>query len=126
MSIPRRRDVSEEELQQAGQVLLDAAYAYWKLMQEAGQGGALFWLDDSAGKTVLFTRGEYRATLLRNVDQLRFEGGRDNGSALGVKVSSFHLETSSENGVERADDRDLGDDTTMDGLRRATPGQQEE
>lgn len=118
MSIPRRRDVSEEELQQAGQALLDAAYAYWKLMQEAGQGGALFWLDDSAGKTVLFTRGEYRSTLLRNVDQLRFEGGNDDGSALGVKVNTYHLETSPENGVERADDRDLGDDTVLDGFRK--------
>lgn len=115
MSIPKRRYVSEEELQNAGQKLLDAAYAYWHLMQEAGQGGALFWLDDSAGKTVLFTRGEYRATLLRNVDQLRFEGGTD-GAAVGVKVKSFHLETATENGIERAEDRDLGDDTPLTGF----------
>lgn len=116
MSIPRRRDVSEEELQAAGQALIDAAYAYWKVMQEAGQGGALFWLDDSAGKTVLFTRGEYRATLLRNVDQLRFEGGNSDGSAVGVKVKTFHLETSPENGVERSEDRDLDDNTPLSGF----------
>lgn len=118
MSIPRRRDVSEEELRQAGQTLLDAAYAYWKVMQEAGMGGALFWLDDAAGKTVLFTRGEYRATLLRNVDQLRWEGGNDDGSATGVKVQSFHLETAVGNGVERADDRDLGADTVLRGFEK--------
>jgi hypothetical protein len=118
MSIPKRREVQEAELQAAGQKLLDAAYAYWKLMQEAGQGGALFWLDDSAGKTVLFTRGEYRATLLRNVDQLRFEGGNSDGSAVGVKVSSYHLETATENGVERAEDRDLGDHTPLTGFNK--------
>lgn len=118
MSIPKRRNVSEEELQAAGQVLLDAAYAYWKLMQEAGHGGALFWLDDSAGKTVLFTRGEYRQTLLKNVDRLRWEGGNDDGTALGVKVNTFHLETAVDNGVERADDRDLGESTTLAGFER--------
>ena len=105
MSIPRRREVSEKELQDAGQVLLDAAYTYWKLMQEAGESGALFWLDDSAGKTVIFTRGEYRSTLLHNVDRLRFENGNEDGSALGVKVKTNHLETSVENGVELYRDR---------------------
>ena len=104
MSIPRRRDVSEEELQAAGQALLDAAYAYWHLSHEAGYGGALTWLDDSAGKTVIFTRGEYRSTLLHNVDQLRSEG---------VKAQTFNLETSKENGVEGADDRNLMDDTSI-------------
>lgn len=118
MSIPKRRIVSEDELQTAGQALLDAAYAYWRLMQEAGQGGALFWLDDSAGRTVLFTRGEYRATLLRNVDQLRFEGGNSDGSAVGVKVKTFHLESSTDNGVECSEDRDLGDDTPLSGFSR--------
>lgn len=113
MSIPRRRDVSEEELQEAGQKLIDAAYAYWKLSHEAGFGGALVWLDDSAGKTVIFTRGEYRPTLLSNVDRLRWEGGNEDGSALGVKVHSYHLETAKENGVERAQDRNLGDDTGL-------------
>jgi len=120
MSIPKRRDVAEEELQSAGQALLDAAYAYWKLMQESGRGGALFWLDDSAGKTVLFTRGEYRTTLLRNVDQLRWEGGNEDGSALGVKVDTYHLETATENGVERANDRDLGVDAGMRGSGKDT------
>lgn len=118
MSVFKRREVSEAEMQEAGQCLLDAAYAYWKLMQEAGQGGALFWLDDQAGKTVLFTRGEYRSTLLKNIDQLRFEGGNSDGSALGLKLNSYHLETAVDNGVERADDRDLGADTAMDGFRR--------
>lgn len=81
-------------------------------------GGALFWLDDQAGKTVIFTRGEYRPTLLSNVDRLRWEGGNDDGSALGVKVNTFHLETAIGNGVERAEDRDLGDDTVLTGFRK--------
>jgi len=118
VSIPKRRHVTEEELQKAGQLLLDAAYAYWYTMQEAGNGGALFWLDDQAGKTVLFTRGEYRQTLLSNIDRLRFEGGSKDGAALGIKVNTFHLETSTADGVNRADDRDLGDDTVMDGFKR--------
>lgn len=61
-----------DELQAKGQALLDAAYDYWRAMQKAGQGGALFWLDDSSGRTVIFTRGEYRGTLLHNVDTVRF------------------------------------------------------
>lgn len=60
------------ELVAKGQALLDAAYDYWQAMQRAGKGGALFWLDDSSGRTVIFTRGEYRPTLLYNVDQIRF------------------------------------------------------
>lgn len=101
MSIPRRREVTEAEMQEKGQKLLDATYDYWKIMQEAGEGGALFWLRDTSGKTVIFTRGEYRATLLHNVDQLRFEG---------VKARTFNLDTNLENGVTGAEDKDLSDD----------------
>jgi len=60
------------ELEEKGKALLDAAYDYWQAMQRAGKGGALFWLDDSSGRTVIFTRGEYRGTLLHNVDTIRF------------------------------------------------------
>lgn len=72
MSLPYRRDVPLEELEAGAQKLLDAAYEYWTLMQEAGRGGALFWLDDSSGRTVIFTRGEYRSHLLSNIDSIRF------------------------------------------------------
>lgn len=109
MSIPRRREVSETELAEKGQVLLDAAYDYWKIMQEAGLEGALFWLDDTAGHTVIFTRGEYRCTLLNNVDQLRWEG---------VKAHTFNMETHPENGIEAATDRNLADNTILEGLRK--------
>lgn len=62
------------DLQKAGQALLDAAYAYWEIAQKARTGGALFWLDDDAGRTVIFTRGEYRNTLMSNIDRLRPDG----------------------------------------------------
>lgn len=104
MSIPRRRDVSEAELRERAQALLDSAYAYWKVMQEAGEGGALFWLDDVAGHTVIFTRGEYRPTLMSNVDQLRFEG---------VKLRTFNLDTHPESGIEEAEDADLAANTSV-------------
>lgn len=104
MSIPRLRDVSETELRASAQALLDAAYAYWKIMQEAGEGGALFWLDDCAGHTVIFTRGEYRSTLMSNVDQLRFEG---------VKLRTFNLDAHPESGIEAAEDADLAADTGL-------------
>lgn len=57
-----------EELERKARALLDAAYAYWEEMQKAGMGGALFWLDDSDNRTVIFTRGEYRGHLLGNID----------------------------------------------------------
>jgi hypothetical protein len=57
-----------DELDKKARVLLDAAYDYWKQMQKEGKYGALFWLDDADGHTVIFTRGEYRGHLLGAVD----------------------------------------------------------
>ncbi len=38
-----------------------------------GISGAIIWLDDTDGKTLVFTRGEYRSRLLYNIDNLRQE-----------------------------------------------------
>lgn len=58
----------DEELDRKARVLLDAAYDYWQAMQKAGKYGALFWLDDTGGQTLIFTRGEYRTTIMGNID----------------------------------------------------------
>lgn len=54
----------------AGQKLVDTAYEYWKACQAAKQYGAVQWLEDSDGKVVIFTRGEYRQQLLREIHKL--------------------------------------------------------
>lgn len=54
----------------AGQKLLDAAYEYWKACNTAGQPGAVQWLQDSSGKALIFTRGEYVDTLMQNIQLL--------------------------------------------------------
>lgn len=60
----------DSPLQELGQALLDAAEAYWKAYQKEWfrGGGAIVWLDDSRGNTVIFTRGEYRHRLLLNIE----------------------------------------------------------
>lgn len=88
----------DSELREKGQVLLDAAYAYWEACVRFGQHGAVQWLDDTSGRTVIFTRGEYRTTLMSNVDQLRFEG---------AKLHTFNLDTASQHGITEAEDSDL-------------------
>jgi len=60
--------LASPELEAKGQALLDAAYEYWKQAQKDGIYGAIMWLDDNDGHTVIFTRGEYRGHLLANID----------------------------------------------------------
>lgn len=57
-------------LNELGQELLNAAEAYWVAYQNERfrGGGAVVWVDDSMGNTVIFTRGEYRHRLLINID----------------------------------------------------------
>lgn len=88
----------DSELREKGQILLNAAYAYWEACRRFGQYGAIQWLDDTTGRTVIFTRGEYRSTLLNNVDQLRFEG---------AKLHTFNLDTAPQHGITEAEDSDL-------------------
>jgi hypothetical protein len=54
----------------AGVKLLEAAAAYREAYrkQPFPGGSAVVWLDDSAGNTVIFTRGEYRRQLIGNIE----------------------------------------------------------
>jgi hypothetical protein len=68
--VPKENEMSlaSPELEAKGQALLDAAYEYWKQARKEGISGAIIWLDDNDGHTVIFTRGEYRGHLLSNID----------------------------------------------------------
>ena len=77
-----------DELDRLGKALLDAAYAYWRQAGKELGAAAIYWLDDDDGKTVIFTRGEYRGHLMSAVDgrlapkrfhHLRTEEERDKG-----------------------------------------------
>jgi len=61
----------DRERHEAATVLLAAAHAYWKACSRENQTGAIQWLTDTDGALVIFTRGEYRETLMGNIDKLR-------------------------------------------------------
>lgn len=63
----------ESEVHQLAQALLDAAVAYRNATSRTPFGGAVQWLDASDGFTVICTRGEYRRTLMENIERLRRE-----------------------------------------------------
>ena len=60
----------DEKRRKAAMRLLDAAYDYWKVCHEEGQFGAVQWVDWVSGELLIFTRGEYRQTLMQNIDLL--------------------------------------------------------
>lgn len=67
-------DVSEDEpLREAAQELLNAAMNYWEQNRKSGLRGAVVWVQDSDGRLVILTRGEYRQTLMENIDCLHRE-----------------------------------------------------
>jgi len=60
----------EGRLRDLGQVLLDAAFAYWDEYQKViGYGTAVTWLQGSDGSFVLFTRGEYSRDIIAMVEE---------------------------------------------------------
>ena len=59
-----------EALHEAAQRLLDAAMEYWEVYKQATGGAAVVWLKDTDGRMVVLTRGEYRDTLMHNIDRL--------------------------------------------------------
>lgn len=85
------------ELDRKARALLDAAHEYWKEMQKAGQHGALFWLDDTGGQTLIFTRGEYRAAIMANIDFKLND----------VRKQYTHLQTGYYNDAGGIEDEDL-------------------
>jgi hypothetical protein len=60
----------DEKRRATAQKLLGAAHEFWKACQEEGQYGAVHWLEGSHGELLIFTRGEYRARLMSNIDCL--------------------------------------------------------
>ena len=50
--------------------LLRAAEQFWYACRGAGEQGAVKWLRGDNGALLIYTRGEYRETLMRNIDAL--------------------------------------------------------
>ena len=61
---------ASQALREAADKLLAAAYDYWKAFQREQHRAAVLWLQDSDGKVLIFTRGEYRERLMAAVDRL--------------------------------------------------------
>ena len=69
MSIPRiDPSFTTEDLSKVGDAFLEAGRNYWEAAHKAGMNGAIIWLTSVSGELVMFTRGEYRETLLINID----------------------------------------------------------
>jgi hypothetical protein len=88
----------DTDLERKARVLLDAAQDYWNEMQKTpSMRGALFWLDDTGGRTLIFTRSEYRTTLLSNIDFKLND----------VRKQFTHLQTGYFNDADGITDEDL-------------------
>ena len=61
------------ELKIKGQELIDAAYEFWRVHQRLAGPRAVVWVESADGHFVLFTRGEYRDVILRNIEPLSEE-----------------------------------------------------
>jgi hypothetical protein len=82
MSIPRKDpNFTMKELRKAAEHFRAAGYRYWEAMHRAGiPSGAIAWVQSLDGSLVLFTRGEYLDTLLKNIPEIgptTFFGGTD-------------------------------------------------
>lgn len=56
-----------EELKAKGDALILAARAFWLAHRQACGPCAVVWLKDTSGHLIVFTRGEYRDQIMRNV-----------------------------------------------------------
>ena len=65
-------EITDAERIKAAQNLLDAAHQYWRIERDRSKSpsAAVRWLSDATGAVLIFTRGEYRETLMRNIDAL--------------------------------------------------------
>lgn len=57
-----------EQLKKCGEDLLNTALEYHRLANINGISGAVIWLTGVDGEMVIVTRGEYKETLLRNIE----------------------------------------------------------
>jgi hypothetical protein len=60
----------DDKRKAAGAKLLEAAQEFWDACREEGQYGAIQWLEGSGGELLIYTRGEYRQTLMANIHSL--------------------------------------------------------
>ena len=61
------------ELREAADHLLKAAYDYWRVLGAVAGSRAVLWLEDTAGRVVIFTRGEYRQHLMESIERRGLE-----------------------------------------------------
>jgi hypothetical protein len=52
----------------AAQKCLDAAHDYQQLCAKEGEESPVRWIEDTEGGLLIFSRGEYRQTLLKNIE----------------------------------------------------------
>jgi hypothetical protein len=69
MSIPKRDpSFTMTDLNEAAGRFLAAGQEYWEACRKAGLDiGSVTWIEDSAKGLAIFTRGEYRDTIMRNI-----------------------------------------------------------
>lgn len=83
MSLPNRDpNFTLADLEMAARKFAEAGHAYFEACCKAGMSGAVIWLLSTDGSLVLFTRGEYRDVLMRNIQEIgpsRFFGTTDEG-----------------------------------------------
>jgi hypothetical protein len=66
-----RETITVQELRAEGVKFLEAGHNYLKAAWKADMGGmAVIWVEDTQGGLVIYTRGEYRNTILSNIQQV--------------------------------------------------------
>jgi hypothetical protein len=60
----------DKKRRETGQRLIEAAHEFWKACKEEGQYGAVQWLTGEDGELIIFTRGEYKDRLMKNIGDL--------------------------------------------------------
>jgi len=68
-----KQNEAPESLRVAADALLEAAHRYWRELGAVAGSRAVIWLEDTAGRVVIFTRGEYRQHLMENIVQRGLE-----------------------------------------------------
>ncbi len=71
-SIPRRDpNFTMADLQKAADKFVAAGEEYWNACRKAGLDvGSVTWIEQPEKGMAIFTRGEYRETLMRNIPEL--------------------------------------------------------
>jgi hypothetical protein len=62
--------VMDDKRKAAADLLLQAAQDFWEACNQEGKHGAVQWLEDTKGRLLIYTRGEYREQLMSQVHNL--------------------------------------------------------